>query len=203
VNALHIPKFDKRNENIVVKNGHTFEKNRWKLAYLRVMLGDISSAYCFFRDSVRKFQFKFLNKPFKEETPEFLKIYAKGNRMYDLETVRRFEDYLSGFVRNCRLNGMEVVFVYLPLSDSYTLRDLLKKLGDDPSNYDTSYYERLMENYCRRTGARLINLRPVLQQYHDQGVKLRFDLDPHFNKFANKVIGEYLVTEYFLKKNPS
>jgi hypothetical protein len=202
VNALHIPKFDKRNQHIVVKSGHTFEKDGWKLAYVRVMIGDISSAYCFFRDNVRKLQVRFLNHQFKVETPEFLNIYAKSNRMYDPETIKRFQTYLSDFERFCHLNGMEVVFVYLPLSDSFDLTDLLVRLGENPSQYDADYYERLMISYCERTNARLINPTPVLRKYHDEGVKLRFDLDPHFNIFANKVIGEHLITEFFSKNNP-
>jgi len=202
LNALHIPKFDKRNQHIVVKSGHTFEKNRWKVAYLRVMLGDISSAYCFFRDNVRKLQYGYLKTQFKDETPEFLNIYAKSNRMYDSETIGRFQKYLRDFEGFCRSNGMEVVYVYLPLSDSFDLTDLLIRLGENPNKYDAYYYEQLMINYCERTNARLINLTPALKKYHDQGVKLRFDLDPHFNKFANKVIGEYLTTEFFSKKKP-
>ena len=48
VNALHIPKFDRRNRNIIVKSGYVIDRRGWRIAYLRLMAGNISSAFCFF-----------------------------------------------------------------------------------------------------------------------------------------------------------
>lgn len=200
VNALHIPKFDKRNENIIVKSGHLFEKKSWKTAYVRTMIGNLSGAYCFFRNNLRKTQAKLIDMKGGASTEEFLTIYSKKNRMYDPETIRKFENYLAELEAFCRENGIALVYVYLPLTDSYRLKELLGKLNEDPEGYDAFYLERLMENYCRKKGARFINLGPVLKEYHDQGKQLRFDLDPHYNGLANKVIGEWLIREVFLSK---
>ncbi len=61
VNALHIPKFDRRNTNIIVKNGYVIDRDGWRIAYLRLMAGNISSAFCFFRDGIRRIQERYLN----------------------------------------------------------------------------------------------------------------------------------------------
>ena len=70
VNALHIPKFDRKNQNILVKSGYLFNANNWKLPYFRIMVGNISSAYCFFRDGLRLIQSKYFNFAPSETIPE-------------------------------------------------------------------------------------------------------------------------------------
>ena len=200
VNALHIPKFDKKNENIVVRSGHLFEKKNWKPSYLRIMIGNVSSAYCFFRDNIRKFQARKGNVKGEDNNSEFLNIYFKQNRMHDPETIKQFENYLKGFEKYCHEEGITPIYVYLPLADSFRLKELLMKLGKNPEEYDTSYYEELMVAYCKNQGVKLINLGPILKMYYEKGIKLRFDLDSHFNKFTNRVIGEYLIEEMFSKK---
>ena len=150
VNALHIPKFDRRNDNIVVKSGHLFEKEDWKTTYIRIMLGNISSSYCFFRDNIRKSQAKWRNSKVQASTEEFLTIYSKQNRMYHPEIIMKFENYLTELETFCRVNGITLIYVYLPLTDSYRLRELLEKINEDPKRYDAYYHERLMEEYCKK-----------------------------------------------------
>lgn len=195
VNALHIPKFDKRNENIVVKSGYVINRDRWQIAYLRLMAGNISSSFCFFRDAIRRVQEKWLDFEVSSKSPEFLEIYSKSNKIRDFQRIRAFEEYLAGFETFCRENGIAPIYVYLPLSDSFKLKDMLRQIGEAPDAYDTSFYEALMRAYCEKTGMRLVNLRPVLQKHFDEGTEMRFKLDPHFNKFANRVIGDFLVKE--------
>jgi hypothetical protein len=87
--------------------------------------------------------------------------------------------------------------VYLPLSDSFNLKEIVKKLGADPENYDSSFYEELIESYCRSNGIKLINIRPILERAHNEGQVIRFKLDPHYNDYANRIIGEFLSQEFF------
>lgn len=193
VNDLHIPKFDRRNKNIVVKNGHLLDKQGWRAAYVKLLLGDVSAAYCFFRNATRNLQAKYTSDQAIDKSPEFLQIYSKDNRMHKPETLAQFEIYLIKFEAFCREKGITPVYVYLPLSDSFGLDGLLRDLGKDPREFDTSYYENLMERHCAKRGVKLVNLRPVLKSYFDQGKSLRFKLDPHFNEPANRVIGDYIV----------
>jgi hypothetical protein len=197
VNELHIPKFDKRNTNILVRSGYVFSRSSWRGAYVRLMIGNLSSAYCFFRDAFRKMQEKWLKYELNEKSPEFLQIYAKTSRMHDPETVRKFEDSLDAFGRSCREKGMKLVYVYVPISDNFRLDKILRQIGKNPEDYDTSYYEKMMRTYCEKRNVPLIDLRPVLQRAFDEGNELRFKLDPHYNVFGNRVIGEHLAEAMF------
>lgn len=197
VNDLHIPKFDQKQENLIVKNGHVFEKNSWKSAYIRLLLGDYSAAYSFFRNNIRKLQEQYFNFKPSGDMPEFFQIYSKKNRMHNPDIIKQFENYLQGFEKYCYDNNIAPIFVYLPITDSYDLDDLLKQHDENPDDYNASYYSRLMEDYCQKHNSTLINLRPVLEKHHNDGKELRFKLDPHFNLFANRVIGEYLIQTIF------
>jgi hypothetical protein len=197
VNALHIPKFDRRNRNIIVKSGYVIDKAGWRIAYLRLMAGNISSAFCFFRDGIRRIQERYLNYEVTEKSPEFLQIYAKGNDIRKPERIRAFYEYLEGFESFCRENAIDLVYVYMPLSDAFKLPEMVKQLGLDPDGYDASFYEDLIRSHCEKNGIRLIEPGTALKPYFDQGKGLRFKLDPHFNAFANKVIGDYLVEQVF------
>ncbi len=196
-NALHIPKFDRRNKNIIVKSGYVIDRNGWRIAYLRLMAGNVSSAFCFFRDGIRRIQERYLNYEVSEKSPEFLQIYSKSNPIRQPERIAKFEEYLTGFEAFCRQNAIQVVYVYLPLSDSFRLKEMAKQLGANPNDYDAAFYEDLIRSHCEKNGMLMVNPRPALEGYYEAGKELRFKLDPHFNKFANRVIGENLVEELF------
>ncbi|MCG7851184.1 MAG: hypothetical protein MIO92_01540 [Methanosarcinaceae archaeon] len=197
VNALHIPKFDRRNLNIIVKSGYPIDKEGWRIAYLRLLAGNNSSAFCFFRDGIRKIQERYLNYERTEKSPEFLQIYSKSNNIRQQERTKQFYEYLTTFDSYCRENGIKLVIVYSPLSDSFNLKEMARKLGTDPENYDVSFYEELIILYCRSKGIKLINIRPALERAYNDGKEIRFKLDPHFNKYANRVIGEFLTHDFF------
>jgi hypothetical protein len=196
-NALHIPKFDRRNHNIIVKNGYAIGKDGWRLTYLKLLAGENSSAYCFFRDGIRRIQERFLNYELKEDSYEFLQIYFKSNKIRDPERIKAFYNYLAEFHDFCQRNGINLAIVYLPLSDSFNLKDIVTKLGANPENYDSSFYEELIESYCRGNGIKLINVKPILDRAYNEGRGIRFKLDPHYNEYANRLIGEFLSQEFF------
>lgn len=202
INDLHIPKFDQKQDNIIVKHGYAFDKNSWQSAYLRLLLGNYSAAYSFLRNNIRKFQEHYLNFNPTSDAPEFFQLYSKDNRMYDPDVLLQFENYLQYFEAFCDSNEIIPIFVYLPIVDSFSLDKLLLKNDRNPKDYDSSYYSRLIENYCKTHHSQLINLRPVLEEYFNDGKELRFKLDPHFNEFANRVIGDYLIQTIFPNEVP-
>ena len=197
VNALHIPKFDRRNQNIIVKSGYVIDKGGWRVAYLRLMAGNISSAFCFFRDGIRRIQERYLHYEVTEKSPEFLQIYDKNNPIRKPERIRQFYDYLSRFESFCRENSIELIYIYMPLSDSFNLGKMVRQLGADPEAYDVAFYEDLIQAHCEKSGLRFVNPRPSLERCYEEGKTLRFKLDPHFNIFANRIIGDFLVEEIF------
>jgi len=127
------------------------------------------------------------------KSPEFLDIFSSSNKMRSPERIKAFEEYLVGFESFCQRNDIELVYVYLPLSDSFRLDDMVRGIGGDPDDYDVSFYEDLMRSHCERTAQGLISVRPILQRSFDSSQALRFKLDPHFNAFANRVIGNDLI----------
>lgn len=200
VNALHIPKFDRKNQHVIIKNGHIIDKDGWRIAYVRLMAGNMSSAFCFFRDGIRKFQERYMNYEVSEKSPEFFQVYDKRNPIRQQERLGQFYEHLGRFESFCRENGIEVAYLYMPLSDSFRLNEMALQIGLDTAAYDAGFYEELIRSHCETAGFRLMNPRPILECYYKEGKVLRFKLDPHFNEFANKVIGDYLIEEFFRKK---
>jgi hypothetical protein len=200
LDALTIPIYNQRHDNILVKDGYVFEKDSWRSAYIRIMLGNISSAYCFFRDNFRKLQVKWVGKT-EDKSPDFFKVFSKKNKIFQKETIKKFENYLDRFKNYCLTNNITPIYVYMPLTDSYRLNDLLIQSGKDPEQYDVTFYEKLLKKYCEERNIKFINLSPVLKREYDAGKEIRFDLDAHYNKYANRVIGEFLINEIFKDKN--
>jgi hypothetical protein len=195
VNGLHVPKFDRRNKHIIVKSGYPMDKDGWRITYLRLLAGNTSSAFCFFRDGIRKIQERWFLRELKTnmKAPEFLDVYSRTNSIRRPERIKAFKEYLAGFEAFCQQDGIDLIYVYLPLSDSLRLTDIVEQIGLNPDDYDALFYEKLMQSYCEEIQSKLINIRPALQIHYDEGRELRFKLDAHFNVFANRIVGEHLV----------
>jgi hypothetical protein len=200
VNPINISCFDMQNENIVVKNGYLFTNRLWEIAYIKIFISNVSSAYCFFRDNIRKLSAKWTNYNVRTDQP-FLETFHKNCRMFKPGIVMQFEDRLNRFEKYCTENNITLILVYLPLIDSFGLNKLLTKLGKNPEEYDTSYYAEIMKSYCNKKRLKLINTEPILKYYYDEGIQLRFDFDAHYNKYANRIVGEYIIEEMFSLKN--
>lgn len=197
VNALHLPTFDQKIQNVIVKNGYAINRTHWQFTYVRLMAGNISSTFCFFRDGVRRIQEKWFRYRLDAKSPEFLKSFSRANPIRSPERIRALEEYLGSFEAFCKKNGIELVYVFLPLPDTFRLNDILRQVGANPDDFDAFFYNKLMNTYCQKTHMKFIDLSPILEKAFNQGKELRFKLDPHFNPFANRVIGEYLAEVLF------
>jgi hypothetical protein len=195
VNALHIPEFDQRSQNIIVRSGYIINRDRWQFTYLKLLAGNISASFCFFRDAIRGIQERYFRYELKVDSIEFLKIYSKKSSIRQPERIRKFREYLSSVEAYCKKNSIQINYIYIPLSDSFNLKDIVKRMGENPNDYDTDFYEELMRTHCRESGVRLISLQGDLNRCYEEGKELRFRLDPHYNKFANRIIGERLIRE--------
>lgn len=202
VDPVFISTFDSDSRNIIVKNGYLFDRRSWKLAFIRLTLSNMSSAYCFFRDNMRLLQAKWIHMNIGEgDVPPYLSLYSRHNRMRDRDIIVRFEARLNEIERYCQNMGSEIIYVYLPFADSYSFYTLLDQLGEDRKDYDVMFYVKLMEDYCKKKNIRFINLKPVLQTHYNEGKILRYKTDPHYNTFANRVVGEFLYDQIFPGKN--
>ena len=196
VNPTIIYEFDWKRDDTLVKNGYLFSSKNWKIAYIKRIIGSSSSVYCFFRDNIRKMQTKYsdhdsiLNK-------SFIKYFKKNGHMFNPEKVKECEATLDIFDKYCRENNLTLIFLYLPLIDGFGLNELLIKLGKNPGDYDASYYEEMVKSYCEKRKLKLINATPVLKSLYEKGIQVRFKLDSHYNQYANRVVGTYLIEEMF------
>lgn len=193
---ISIDGFDKSYSNILVKNGYLFEQSGWRLAYLRVLMGDSSAFYCFLRDNIRKIQAAHSNNKLLFAQTH-LRFYRKDHRLTMPENVAKFEAILKEFDDFIRGLGAVPVYVYLPASPDLKLNDLLLQTGDNPDNYDFLLPYRLLETHCLENSIQLINLMPVLKERYDAGDQLNFMLDAHYNAQANELIGTALYKAVF------
>ncbi len=197
INDLHVPKFDMINNHLRVINGYVFPENEWFLPLIRLTLGNISSSYCYFRDGIRRAQAKWFDYKISNDSRDFIELYSSNNRMRDPDMWRRFEAYIDNFNSYCRNLNVELILIYLPIIDSFNLHDYVIRYGMDPSNFSVSFYDDSIKEYCKKRKIKYVTCRPILQKHFNEGKQLRFALDPHYNIFANRVIGDYLTSQLF------
>lgn len=199
LSPLAIFNYDCKYENLIVKNGYIFHERAYRLAYVRIILGNLSSAYCFFRDRVRNLQAKWIKTDVIDNS-SYLDIYSKHNRMHNLNNIKQLETYLQRFEKYCYEIGVTPIYVYIPLVSSFRLNEILITLGKDPRDYDTTFYEKLLEKHCLEQRIIFLNPKTILKDLYDKGIPLRFKQDAHYNKFAHHAVGEYIVNQIFLRK---
>jgi hypothetical protein len=198
-NDFTISNFDWKNfksSRIKVINGDLYDLGNWLMAYIKMQLTCYSGSYSFLREKYRILKLKFgysnTNSPFS-----FIDLYSKKNRIRQQGTMNQYINYLKKFESLCINNGIEPVYIYIPLADSFRFNDILAKFNKDPNQYDTSFHEIVLKKHCEKQNIKFISLMSEMKKYHNKGRELNFDNDSHYNAFSNKIIGEYLITEIF------
>jgi hypothetical protein len=199
LNPLFIYNFDCKHQNIIVKNGYLLNEKAWRTGYIRLILGNISSAYCFIRNNIRTLHAKRI-KSYVNIDSQYLLMYSKHGKMHDSNIIKHFEGYLQRFEQYCDQIGSTPIYVYIPVIDSFSLNKNLLKLGKDPGDYDVSFYEKFLERYCKDKKITFLNPKPILKDLYDKGIPLKFIQDAHYNQFANRAVGEYISNQIFLKE---
>lgn len=184
-------------EPIMVKSGYLFYKSSWKKAYVRLIIKNTLSIYDFFRDVFWKLNAKWKMIEIGERLPKHFKLYTDESRVGSAEEAAMAEEYLDSFEKYCEENGIRLIYMFVPLVDSFRIKSVAEELGDDPSSYHPAMYEKIMIDYSNRSGVPLLNPRPLLEKYYRDGVQLSFDRDPHYNEFANKAVGDYITEAVF------
>ena len=169
--------FDVRYDDLMVKDGYLFPRKNWRIPYLLMTLGNASSAYCFFRDAIRRLQYRWVpgSRPAVpvEEDGGLLGGHP------DPEVSRRFDARLSDLDAQIRGSGAEPVYVYLP-----TALDLRKPeaRADARRLAGRGAHPGLdaLVRHGERAGIRVVDLLPSLQKVHDSGESMTFLEDMHF-----------------------
>ena len=197
-NASSLNWFDSIHKGIVVKNGYLLSEATWKSAYVKMMLKNNLSIYVFFREAYWSLYRSWVGTNGEVRLPKHFALYSRESRLYDAKTVGQLEDHISQFQNYCDELGIRTVYLYVPIVDSLTIREMVTHLGKDPDDYDISIYERFMEDYCVRHGHLYFNPKSVLKEYYDQGEIMDLGRDPHYNEFSNSVVGEYIIEQVFI-----
>ena len=189
---MFIEGFEDARPGIVVKNGYIFDASNWFWPYVRVMMGNVSASYCFFRDNIRRIQVRFQGEG-TAAIRAMLSSYAVSGRMNTPEVKNRLFDRIEAVDELILAAGAVPVHVYLPLSTDFGLPEVLSELGEAGAEYDLGLYLTLLKEYSAGRDVPLIDVGPVLGELHRAGGKLNFEQDAHYNAEANSVIGEFIT----------
>ena len=195
VNPNFILTFDRRTNHIVVKNGYLFPKSNWLLPYFKVMVGNTSAAYCFFRDSIRTTLTKNVSAS-QEKLSSYMQLYCYNNpKVMNVTGGSKFYNFLDTLVQYCRSIEAEPIFVYLPLTVDFQLDKLVSDSVNDLKDCDLGLYTQIIRNYSGERSCPYIDLTEVLQRRYESGNSLRFELDGHYNIVTNHVVGQHIYNE--------
>jgi len=187
-------KFQRSTRNLFIKDGYLLSKKNRHLAYIRKILSNRSSAYFTLRNDFKLFKGMYFNHG-GQGMDSFFEVYSKNyeEKYFKRSTIllNEFEE----FEEYCSRSGIVLIYLYIPRADSLKFKRYLELSGKDPADYDPEYYENLIRKHCLSKEIAFISLRNLLKKQVEQRKELRFRTDGHFNKFANKVIGEYIFNE--------
>ncbi len=189
--------FDIVHDNIIVKNGYLFQRGNWLIPYLKVIFSNKFASYCFFRDKIRLLQARISNHSPVNVRRVFSLYQKNANRFSDSENVKRLEATLDNLENHIYAFGAIPVYVYLPLSYDFRLKEIVKRAGGDPEKYDSSIYINVLRSHCEKNKILLIDTTPFLREYDEKGNRLSFLTDAHYSEPVNEIIGEYIYKKIF------
>jgi hypothetical protein len=191
--ATGITTFEQPYTDLLVRDGYLFPAKGWLVPYVTVILGNASSAYCFFRDGVRGVQARFSAGAPKSGLQTLDPLFSRKGPWAGTEVPARFEARLLRLDERIRRSGARPIYVYMPSGLDLRAKEFLALPGREADDYDFGLFLRLLEGHADGAGIRLVNLLPVVQPHQAAGEQLTFSQDPHYTVAANRVIGEALV----------
>ncbi len=192
LNSQFVSLFDVRYTDVIVKDGFIFRSGEWLLPYLTVTLGNTSSAYCFFRDAIRKVQARLMPSTGAAAARAFLEPFLRRGRLATPETAARLDRTLDRLDAVIRGAGSAPVYVYVPTSAEVRAAEFLALAGLSADDYDFRLHLDRVRRHCERAGVPLVDLLPAVQALHAEGRPLSFSQDMHFDAPTNRAIGEAL-----------
>lgn len=183
--------FDRHHQGLVFHDGNGYPKERWVVPYLLVTLGDASSAYCFFRDTVRRLQAKLVGSG-RAAAEEVLRIYRRTYPAQAPGVAGRIEERVAALDRRIRDAGAVPLHVYLPTTADLRAPEILALAGRPAGEFDFDYYRDVLRRVSARGGVRLVDLTADLQAAYAGGEPLGFTRDMHYNARGHAVIAPAL-----------
>lgn len=189
-NPLLIGGYDDNHADVVVRRGDLFDKDSWRIALLRKTLANSSSLYCFFRDSIRRAQQRFIGR--EEPLDFYIKRFSTQHPIRQPEKTADFLKHLKDLDQAIRSVNARPIFIYCPPAGGFLLNDLKAKGKLDPNLIDTQFFVDVVRNYSEQAGVEFINLEPPVQKRYDKGEKLNFEADGHYNEATSRLVGDHL-----------
>ncbi len=121
---------------------------------------------------------------YKREVEDKLK--AKERVLWKRLDIRRAEDHNAE-----KTSGEQFPKVVSLILDRYLADCRVRRSNFVVVNMGQERLE-LMEKLCQEKGIAYLDLSGVLERFSHKG-KLRFDIDPHYNAFTHRVIGEHVA----------
>jgi len=193
--------FDRVSSGMVVKSGYLFEAKSWFVPYLLVMAGNTSSAYCFFRDAIRRLQVKLSPRATQADVGQ-LEFVERSGPAARPEFGARFDEDLKHLEAEIRAAGARPIYVFLPSSTDLRATELIAKAGRSPAEFDLRLHYDRLRRHCEQQGVPFVDLTPPLEALRATGERLTFSQDPHYDAPTNHVIGKALTESLLALAHP-
>lgn len=190
-NPLLIGGYDDIHQNVIVRRGDLFESDNWRIPLLRKALANTSAMYCFFRDTIRRIQYRQFQKE-DVSLSFYVERFSSTHRIRHPEKTADFLKNLKELEQFIRSLNATPIYVYCPPAGVFQVNDLAAKGKLDPSLVDTEFFVEIVRTHSRAAGVKFIDLNPPVQERFNKGEKLNFDADGHYNGPTSEVVGKYL-----------
>jgi hypothetical protein len=198
---LFIGGYEDVHKNVIVRHGMLFDKDRWKMPLAKTLLADSSAVYCFFRDSIRSIQSRYLSRP-DYSLAFYVERYSTKHPIRMPEKTEDFLEHLRKLETTIRAAGARPVYFYSPTVGGFLLNELKAKGQIDGTLFDVEFYPELARKHTEAQGIDFIDLEPMLQEMYDRGEKLNFQGDAHFNGPTSRKVGEFIYESLKSVKTP-
>lgn len=183
--------YDDIHSDVVIRKGEIFEKEHWRSALFRMVLGNSSGAYCFFRDAFRRIQQRYFVKD-DVALSFWVERLSSQHPIKKPERTADFREKLRDLDRLIRGVNAKPIYVYCPPAGAFSLNDLAAKGKVDPGLIDTTFFSEIIRTHCADEGIEFVNFEPPVQERFNKGEKLNFDGDGHYNAATSRTVGDYL-----------
>lgn len=192
LNHFMVADFADTQQKVLVAMGYTFNREGpWRRVAARTVLSNLSAAYCYFRDTLPAFG-RSWSKPKPPDYETIYRDFSVQNPFRRPEVLGRFEAALQDMVASIRAAGARPLIVYSPTYHDFRVEQLAAEGQLDRSRFDTTFYPRIVEQFCKAHAIDLLNFRPVLQQLADAKRTLNLENNPHYNAPVSRLLGEAL-----------
>jgi len=185
--------FEQDQQDLLILNGYLYSRRHWVVPFVTVTLGDLSAAYSFFRDGIRKVQGQVSPARSRAAALAFLEDFSNASPWAGGELPARLEARLQALDARIRGMGAAPVYVYLPIFRELVVDDFLALAGRSAADHDFRRFEKLVRMHASREGIAFVDLSPTARALHGQGAPVAFMQDPHYNATANLALGQALA----------